>query len=61
MIGLHTYKGCTIALIKDGYDWDWYIIVHGKDGCYRYDGFWAYSSDQDWHAALAEAKRGACL
>jgi hypothetical protein len=56
-----TYRRNTITLINDGPGCDWYIIVRGKDGCYRYDGYWAESSYENWRAALAEAKRGACL
>lgn len=56
-----TYRGNRILLQKESWITDWYIIVTGKDGCYRYDGYWRDSSEQDWKAALAEAKKGACI
>lgn len=55
------YRGNQILLQKDGADKDWYISVTGKNGCYRYDGYWRDSADQDEKAALTEAKRGACI
>jgi hypothetical protein len=56
-----TFRGCNILLQKDAWNRNWYIIVTGKDGCYRYDGYWRDSEDRDWHEALVEAKKGACL
>jgi hypothetical protein len=53
------YRRNEILLQKDAPDKDWYIIVTGKDGCYRYDGYWRDSETKDWQAALKEAKRGA--
>jgi len=55
-----TYRGNHILLQKES-SCDWYIIVTGKDGCYRYDGWWRDSADQKWKEALAEAKKGACI
>lgn len=56
-----THRGNNILLQKESYLRDWYIIVTDKGGYYRYDGWWSDSSDKDWHEALAEAKKGACL
>lgn len=56
-----TFRRNQIHLQKDGAYKDWYIIVTGKDGLYRYDGYWRDSSDRDEKDALKEAKRGACI
>lgn len=56
-----TYRGNHILLQKEAHLRDWYIIVTGRDGLYRYDGYWPDSADENWKAALAEAKKGACI
>lgn len=54
-----THKGCEIEITKQD-DGTYYILVTGKDGCHRYNG-WAPDSVRTMPQAKREAIRGACL
>lgn len=54
-----THKGAVLDLQREP-DGRWYIIVTGRDGHYRYDG-WAPIAIRSAKDAKAEAVRGACL
>lgn len=59
------YKGHSIILQEPNSQsnyWDcWYIIVHGPDGDYCYDGGWPDSEDKTLEQAFYEACDGAMI